>query len=317
MLILAIILTILGIIVFRWYSRALNEPFYNRPLIFSKMIPVLIINLIWVFLLGGGLYSFWQFNPKIVIYIISGYAILWIVGFILGSQKQKAKKYFQIYKQLKIYRPQTSEEEILKETVKLYYKNLRWDEDRINSIVEVIFDNKDREKKGVRDLARLVFVMEEPSEGLNAYDNFEKTIKKHDKMDKAIEWAYQKVFENKEKISQRPELGEDIIKRIREAGLDPNLMSNEQLAALESFHNPNKNNWFTKMLSAASLFFGFLVFLDLISLDFTLLIFNSITALVLMYVGYIIQRRIANKKFIKASIVKWSEEQKRNENSPK
>ena len=50
MLILAIILTILGVIVFRWYSRAMSEPFYNRPLIFSKTIPVLIINLLWIFL---------------------------------------------------------------------------------------------------------------------------------------------------------------------------------------------------------------------------------------------------------------------------
>lgn len=311
MLILAIILTILGIIVFRWYSRAMNEPFYNRPLIFSKTIPVLIINLLWFSLLAGGLYSFWQVNPKIVFYIIGGYAILWIMGFILGSQKQKAKKYFQIYKQLKIYRPQTSEEEILKETVKLYYKNLRWDEDKINSIVGVIFDNKDREKKGVKDLANLVFAMEEPSEGFDSYDNFEKRMKKHDKMDKAIEWAYQKVFENKEKINQRPELAEDTIKRMKESGLDPDSMSNEQLAALESLDNPDKSNWTAKIFRGIGLFFGFLAFLSLISLDITSLIFNAIIALILTYIGYRIQSRIANKKFTEASIIKWSEEQKK------
>ena len=95
MLITAIILTILGIIVFRWYSRAMSEPFYNRPLIFNKTIPVLIINLLWIFLLGGGLYSFWQVNPKIVFYLVGGYAILWIVGFILGSQNKKPKNIFK------------------------------------------------------------------------------------------------------------------------------------------------------------------------------------------------------------------------------
>lgn len=311
MLITAIILTILGIIVFRWYSRAMSEPFYNRPLIFNKTIPVLIINLLWIFLLGGGLYSFWQVNPKIVFYLVGGYAILWIVGFILGSQKQKAKKYFQIYKQLKIYRPQTSDKEILRETVKLYYKNLRWDDDKINSIVEVIFDKKDREKKGVKDLASLVFAMEEPSDGFNSYDNFEKRMKKHDKMDKAIEWAYQKVFENNKKINQRPELAEDTIKRMKDAGLDPDSMSNEQLAALESLDNPDKSNWLAKILRGIGLFFGFLAFLSLLSLDIASLIFNAIIALILTYIGYRIQSRIANKKFIEASIIKWSEEQKK------
>lgn len=311
MLILAIILTILGIIIFRWYSRAMSEPFYNRPLIFSKTIPVLIINLLWILLLGGGLYSFWRVNPKIVIYIIGGYAILWILGFILGSQKQKAKKYFQIYKQLKIYRPQASEEDILKETVRLYYKNLRWEDEKIDSIINVIFDKKERTDKGVKDLASLVFAMEEPSDGLGSYQSFEKSMKKHDKTSKAIEWAYQKVFENKEKINQRPELAEDTIKRMKAAGLDPDSMSNEQLAALESLDNPSKSNWTAKIFRGIGLFFGFLAFLSLISLDIASLIFNAIVALVLTYIGYRIQSRIANKKFAEASIIKWSEEQKK------
>ena len=199
----------------------------------------------------------------------------------------------------------------MRETVKLYYKNLRWDDDKINSIVEVIFDKKDREKKGVKDLASLVFAMEEPSDGFNSYDNFEKRMKKHDKMDKAIEWAYQKVFENNKKINQRPELAEDTIKRMKDAGLDPDSMSNEQLAALESLDNPDKSNWLAKILRGIGLFFGFLAFLSLLSLDIASLIFNAIIALILTYIGYRIQSRIANKKFIEASIIKWSEEQKK------
>ena len=140
MLILGIILTILGAIIFQWSAKAMSEPFYNRPLIFHKTIPVLIINLFWIGLLAGGLYSFWQVSYKIVLFLVGGFAILWIAGYFLGSHKNKAKKFFQVYKQLKIYRPQTKEEDILRETARLYFQNLRWDVEKINSILKIIFD---------------------------------------------------------------------------------------------------------------------------------------------------------------------------------
>jgi hypothetical protein len=102
MLILGIILTIFGVIIFQWSARTMNEPFYNRPLIFHKTIPVLIINLLWIGLLAGGLYSFWQISYKIVLFLVGGFAILWIIGYFLGSNKNRAKRFFQIYRQLKI-----------------------------------------------------------------------------------------------------------------------------------------------------------------------------------------------------------------------
>lgn len=177
MLVPAIILTILGVIVLRWYSKGMSEPFYNRPLIFNKTISVLVINLVWVVLLAGGLYSFWKVNPNIVIFIVGIYIVLWVIGFILGSQKQKVKKLFTIYKQLKIYRPQTDKEEILKETARLYYKNLRWDESRINGTIGAIFERSVYEDRGPKSFASLILAMEETDNNFGPGHDFEKALK--------------------------------------------------------------------------------------------------------------------------------------------
>jgi len=226
MLILGIILTILGVIIFQWSAKAMSEPFYNRPLIFYKTIPVLIINLLWISLLAGGLYSFWQVSYKIVLFLVSIFAILWIVGYFFGSDKNKAKKFFQIYKQLKLYRPQTKEEDILRETARLYFQNLRWDIEKINSILKIIFDEKDREVKDVKDLFRSVLIFENPSDDFGAGFNFEKYMKESSKKDAAIEWAYKKVFGEQTKVTERPVLSEDTLRRMRESGLNPDEMSN-------------------------------------------------------------------------------------------
>ncbi|HOV97795.1 MAG TPA: hypothetical protein PLW49_02145 [bacterium] len=311
MLILGIILTILGVIIFQWSAKAMSEPFYNRPLIFYKTIPVLIINLLWISLLAGGLYSFWQVSYKIVLFLVSIFAILWIVGYFFGSDKNKAKKFFQIYKQLKLYRPQTKEEDILRETARLYFQNLRWDIEKINSILKIIFDEKDREVKDVKDLFRSVLIFENPSDDFGAGFNFEKYMKESSKKDAAIEWAYKKVFGEQTKVTERPVLSEDTLRRMRESGLNPDEMSNEQLAALEGMENVEKRNWLSKIFSYGSIIFGLGAIINLFTLDIGAFIFSGVVSLVLMYIGYRIQSRIASKKFYEASILKWSQDQQK------
>ncbi len=194
MLILGVILTIFGVIILQWSAKAMSMPFYIRPLIFCKTIPVLIINLLWISLLVGGLYSFWQVSYKIVLFLVGSYAALSIVGYLLGSYKNKAKKFFQIYKQFKIYRPQTKEEDILRETAKLYFQNLRWDTEKINYTLNFIFEEKGCKVKDVKDLFRLVLIFEEPRDYFVTGFNFEKYMKESNKKNAAIEWAYKKVF---------------------------------------------------------------------------------------------------------------------------
>jgi len=311
MLILGIILTILGLVIFQWYGKAMNEPFYNRPLIFHKTIPVLIINLLWIGLLVGGFYSFWQVSYKIVLFLVGSFAVFWIIGYFLGSYKNKAKIFFQIYKQLKIYRPQTKEEDILRETVRLYFKNFCWDVEKINSILKIIFDEKDRKIKDIKDLFRLVLIFENPSDDFGINFNSEKYMKELSKKDAAIEWAYKKVFGEQHKITERPVLFKNTLRRMEESGLNPDEMSNEQLAALEGMENIEKSNWLSKIFSYGSIIFGLGAIINLFTLDIRAFIFFGVASLLFMFIGYKIQSRIANKKFYEASILKWSQDQQK------
>jgi membrane protein implicated in regulation of membrane protease activity len=313
MLILGIILTILGIIVLQWMAKAMSEPFYNRPLILYRTIPTLIITLLWIGLLIGGLYSFWQVSSKIVFFIVGGFVTLYIVNHFLGSYKNRAKKFFQIYKQLKVYRPRTKEEDILRETVILYAQNLHWDEERIDSALRFIFDEKERKVKDVKDLLNSLFILENSSDVLGYNFNFKKYMKESSRKEAAIDWAYKKVFGEERKISKRPVLSEDSLKRMRESGLNPDEMSNEQLAALEGMGNTEKSHWSVKIFCGIGAIFGFSAVVGLFSLDFVYSAFSAIASLVSMYIGYRIQRRISGKKFHEASVLKWSQEQQQKE----
>lgn len=310
MLFLGIILTILGVIIFQWCAKAMSEPLYNRPLIFYRTIPVLIINLLWIGLLVGGLCSFWKVNYKIVIFIITGFVILCIIGSFLGSYKNKSKIFFQIYKQLKIYRPQATEEDILHETVRLYFQKFQWDMERINRISKYIFDEKYYKVRDVKDVLHSVFNFENPDNDFGARFNFKKSMKELAKKNAAIEWAYKNVFGEKTKITKRAVLSKDSLKRMSKIGLDPDEMTNEQLAALEGLENIEKSHWLSRLLSYGSIVFGFGAIINLLALEFGAFVFAGIISLLLMYIAYQIQSKVASKKFYEASILKWSQEQR-------
>ena len=311
MLILGIILTILGAILFQWFVKAMSGPFYNRPLIFHKTIAVLIINLLWIGLLAGGLYSFWQVSYKIVLFLVSGFTIFWVIGYFLGSYKNRAKRFFQIYRQLKIYRPQAKEEDILRETARLYFQNLRWGMGEINHTLELIFAEKDSEVKDAKELLHSVFIFENPSDEFGAGFNFEKYMKESNKKDSAIECAYKKVFGENAKVTKRPVLSKDALKRIREAGFNPDEMTNEQLAAFEGMDNIEKGHWLSKWLSYGSVVFGLVAVINLFALDFGAFVFSVAISSLLMYIAYRIQSRVTRKKFYEANILKWSQDQQK------
>lgn len=313
MLILGIILTILGLWLLKWITKSMNEPFYNRPLLFHKTIPVLILQILWIGLLGGGLYSFWKVNHKIVLFLIGGFVILWIFGYFIGSHKNKAKKFFKIYKQLKTYRPQTEEKELWRESAKLYFKNIGWDKEKIESILNTLLGDRDLNIKDVKDFVRWIFVFENPDDDFSSVTDFEARMKKTEKRESAIEKAYEKVFGQKSEVKERPILSEDALKRIRATGLNPDEMTNAQLSALEEMENANKSHWSVSMFYFAGSAFGLSAIIALFKLHFDSLIFSIILAVIFIFIGSKIQTKSASKKFYEASILKWSDEQQKKE----
>lgn len=310
MFILGIILTVLGFIIFQWCANAMSQPAYNRPLIFFKTAPVIIINLLWIGVLAGGLYCLWQVSYLIVLILIGGFAILWGFGFYMGKEKTRAKKIFKIYKQLKLYCPQEKERKILKETATIYFSNLRWDEVKINLTIDSIFEEKMGSKvNDVKELVNSIFIFENPSDNFGPNFNFEDYLKESEKRDKVIEKAYSEVLGEKTKVKERPVLSKETIKRMKKAGLNPDEMTNEQLAALESLEKVEKYHWFPKIIYTIGGFFGIWALISLLALNFIALVVWGIVAVILMYIGYNIQSRITSKKFCEASIQKYAYEQ--------
>jgi len=308
MLIIGIILTVLGLIIFEWSANAENKSSLERPLIFNSVVAVFIINLLCIGLISSGLYSLWRVNPVIVLTILSIYAILWIFGYFLGSEKTKAKKIFNIYKQLKLFRPQTKKDEIFKKTARIYFKNLRFDEDRIDRIVNAIFEDSIGLKKdrNVKDVASSILFFENSYNNFGLDFNFESDLKTCSKRDKAIESAYKAVFGKNGEVIERPILSEAMLQRIKQMGLNAEEMSNEQLVAIESLENMGKSHWAAKIFSYLSYGLFILAIISLMVLEWGYLLVYSAGAFILGYIGNSIQMKVAGKQFVEASIKKFT-----------
>jgi len=307
MLILGIILTIVGFLIFQWGANALNKSFWERPLIFNNPIAVLIIYLLWIGLLIGGLVLLWKVNPIIVGIILGGYFILWVIGRFLESEKAKIKRIFRTYKQLKLFRLKATEQGILKETAQLYFRSLRWDEDKINRILKILFEEDEDKIKDIKSLTRSILIFERPSDDLVGSD-IKSFFTKSTKRDKLIDEVYRKELKEETVIAKRPELSTDTLKRMQQSGVNPEELSNEQLAALESLEVPQKSHWTAKPFMYIGIMLGFLAILSLIYREWESFIFYGLISLILSYIGYRIQSHISAKRFREASIKKHAED---------
>lgn len=311
MLILGIILTVLGFIVFQWTANAQSKSFLERPMIFNSAVAVLIINLLWLALFAGGFYSLWKVNPTIVLVLIGIYAVLWIFGYFMGSEKAKAKKIFGIYKQLKLFRPKASDEEIFSETARAYFRGLRWDEDKIRMTVNAIFEKRigGKEDKDIKDVASSILIFESAHTDNATFGDFRKSMKRFSKKQKAIDDAYNVVLGKIKKTTERPTLSENTQKWVKEIGLNPDEMSNEQLAVFAEIDDAKKSNWAVRFLYGASFVFLILAGLNLLSLELGGVLSNGVISFVIWFVGHKIQMKRISKKFYEASIMKYAQEQ--------
>ena len=314
MLILGIILTILGLIIFQWSANAQNKSVFERPLIFNRPTAVIIINLLWLGLFAGGFYSLWKVNPKIVLTLIGIYTVLWILGYFLGSEKAKAKKIFKVYRQLKLFRPKATDEEIFRETANVYFRSLQWDEDKIRITVDVIFEKGagSKEDKDIKDVANSILIFEGPNDDFGSGFNFERHIKQSSKKKKAIEDAYNIIIGKAQKITERPTLSKNTTEWIKSIGLNPCEMSNEQLAVFSEIDDSGKSNWTVRFLYGVSFVFIILTVINLISLDFGEAVINAVISFVVWFIGNKIQIKRVSKKFYEASIMKYAQQQAEN-----
>ncbi len=311
MLILGIILTVLGFIVFLWSMNAQSKSFLERPMIFNSVIAMFIINLLWLGLFAGGFYSLWKINQIIVLVIFGIFIVLWIFGYFMGSEKTKAKKIFSIYKQLKLFRPKTPNQELLKETARLYYSNLRWDEHKIKITVDIIFEKSiaSEENRDIKDVANSILIFENPHDDIGRDFDFERYMKSSIKKQKSIDKAYNAIFGKNQKVTERPVLSKNTIEWIKSVKLNPDEMSNEQLAVFTEIDDHGKSNRAVKFFYYISFVLIILTFINLITLEFVMAFINIIISFALWFIGNKIQMKRVSNKFHEASIMKYAQQQ--------
>jgi|SRR3989339_1409987 len=128
MLILGIIFTGIGILILQWYATYANGPSLNRPIIFNKPISVLLINIFSFGFLIAGLILLWKVNHTIVLLIVPCFLVLSFYGSFLKSEKERVKRFFKIYKMLKIQKPTVEEKSIIAEALLIYINQCRKNE---------------------------------------------------------------------------------------------------------------------------------------------------------------------------------------------
>lgn len=303
-LIVGIISIFLGILLFRYSAKYQGRSVIERPLIFSNSIFVVVLNLLWIFLIGFGLYSLWQINYWIVLFLVLVYLLLWVVGFLKSRFKNKAKKIFKTYKKIKLYRPELNERDIFKRVAIDYYENMtNWSKTRVDGTVEGIFENYD-EINGIKEIAKILFTHEK-STLLNERKAFsvKSSLRRKKKIDEAIAQAYEDVFEFDD-IKITEELKNDL----KKAGYKIDKMSDEQIKALAGMVSAEGKHWLSRYLDPLWQVGIIWALIELITLDMSGFIVVVIIVLVIMFISFRLQRRYSHKKFKEASISKFTSE---------
>jgi len=232
-------------------------------------------------------------------------------GALLSTTKSKAMRFFQTYRKLSIHRPQASQEELVREAVRLYLDGEQRGKSKAEDILHVLFEGGTKDLDDIKSIASFVLTLEDPnSVGL---DNFRQYYKETEKRDKFINQAYEKVFAKQGAVVEKPILSKDTLKKIKDLGFDVGQMSNEQLAAFASMENPEKSHWFAQIFIYGSIGAGLLALLRLFYFDIASVLVYGFVAVVLSFIGHRIQGRVAARKFQEASILKWSEEQRKSQ----
>ena len=101
---------------------------------------------------------------------------------------------------------------------------------------------------------------------------------------------------------QPPRLSASTIKRMRQYGMNPENMNEEQLRALESLDNPEKSHWLAKPFVYMGVLFLFAAFITLVVGEWGSAWGNGIVGTILCYIGYRVQRRFTYKRFVRATV---------------
>lgn len=305
--IIGIILLLLGGWLFGWMSNAMGEHRFLRPRILTRTFPVIVIAVVSLGLIGGGIYSLWRASSTVVLVIIGIVVAIMVRGALLSTTKSKATRFFQTYRKLSVHRPQATQEELVRETVRLYLDGEQRGKSKAEDILHVLFEGGTKDLEDIKSIASFVLALENPnSVGL---DDFRQYYKETEKRDKFVNQAYEKVF-TKQGV-EKPVLSKDALKKMKDLGFDADQMSNEQLDALASMENPEKSHWFAQIFIYGSIGAGLLALLRLFYLDIGSVLVYGFIAVVLSFIGHRIQGRVAARKFQEASILKWSEEQRK------
>lgn len=188
MLIYAILLTVSGFILMNWVShestKTVKIGIFKSPQIGD------ILTLLYIVLLIGGLYCFWQVNYLIVLIICS----LFLFGHLAGrnTTEKKARKICQYYKMAKQLTPLQDEQVLMRTTVIVYLTKLGYKDQQIDSVLNGVFSNRMPPIKDIKEVIWRTLTYENVY--LDGWYTQNNDQKEFDKKSKAIDKAYESVF---------------------------------------------------------------------------------------------------------------------------
>ena len=174
-----------------------------------------------------------------------------------------------------------------------------------------MFDKKigATDEKDIQSVASSILIFENPSDDFGSRFDFNGFTKRWEKKRKAIDAAYQAVLGKSEVITERPVLTKNTSEWVRSVGLNPDEMSNEQLAVFAEIDDSKRSNWAVRFLYGVSAVFFLLAGFNLITLEISGFLWNGVISFIAWYIGHKIQMRRVSKKFYEASIIKYAQEQ--------
>jgi hypothetical protein len=155
MLLVAVIVLILGLYIAWWGHRAERALYKLGTVIISSALGWLLI------IVSIGLFIF---NVGIFVGILIFLGSAFLLFYIYGDERRSTKKILKLYMSIQSRESKKSEPEILRETGIEYYRSLKWDEPRIQDLINGIFDEKEEfPTKDILDLTVWLLQFQHPT----------------------------------------------------------------------------------------------------------------------------------------------------------
>jgi hypothetical protein len=110
------------------------------------------------------------------------------------SDAAKVRRLLKVYKVFKRYRPQATQEKLLKATAGVYFEAMRWREVQVRDAINIIEPRIGTGIVSLKDLAKAILVLEKPWSGCLSDSGYDDGFRATGEEDKTIDLVLNEAF---------------------------------------------------------------------------------------------------------------------------